>query len=69
MVFYQLTVPPQVDTTARASDTVLISEQKGTGQKENVFILKSTKHSLKSETSLTILCPYTRINEHIGITK
>jgi len=69
MVFYQLTVPPPNDTTVRAGDSVLISEQRGQDRKksharENVFILKCAKHTFKSETSVSIFCPYTRNNEH-----
>ena len=70
MVFYQLTVPPPIDTTVRAGDTVFISEQGEQDRtkshaRENVFIVKFTKHKLESETCMSIFCPYTRNNEHV----
>ena len=39
----------------------------GSHVRENVFILKCTNHTLKSENSVSIFCPYTRNNEHIII--
>jgi len=70
MVFYQLAVPPPIDTTVRAGDIALISEQgeqdrRKSHARKNVFIVKCTKHTLKPETCMSIFCPYTRNNEHV----